>query len=468
MYFVTASRSASSRPAAPAASSSSSPPQVPRDPAGEEQVGRGDLVPRVVLAPVPPPNQREPLADVVGALGRQHELERLAVGRRRPHLEPLVLAVHPARVDRQPLEVLFEVLVARRPRRVAERGQEHLERRQTLLAVHDVARVHLPPERRQLAQHHGPQEVGPGLVAAPAVVVVDPVGRLAHVVPQRRPLLLLLPHVGPLEHGEHVAALFLKQLEDAQLAGFHPAQKGGGGRQDTPRLRVRTVPAPYARPRPQAPSPMPRPTTPPRPPRPRRADRALRPRGPSRTRVGVRAPIWTDHAGAGHPPGPPRVGRDLRGAHGPDGRGRRRCRGGQRVWEEPLRPPRRRPQPLVGLRPRAPGHRRPRLRRGRPRAPRVPAAPSGTAGDAGAGVRADARPGLLGDGRPERDLRPGQQGTRGRPPPPRCRPPRSTVPVPSGTASSPTAPSGSRKAPSPQRYPRANGPTTWASTPRPR
>ena len=130
-------------------------------------------------------------------LGAHHGVERWAVAVRRPDLE-LILGPGPER-----LRVRHERLDPHCRRRSAHREQldvqgvqQQLQRRQPLLAVDDRSLLHQPGRVLDLLQDDGAEKVR---MVLPSGLRQEPIGHPNDVVPQRLPLVLLVPDVRSLE-----------------------------------------------------------------------------------------------------------------------------------------------------------------------------------------------------------------------------------------------------------------------------
>ncbi len=95
------------------------------------------------------------------------------------------------------------------PAEVSKRGEEDLKGGETLLTVDDLPLLDVRDGHLLRVQHHRAQEVDGRVLAAAKVL-----GELAlDVLPEWRPMLLLLPHVLPLKDGDLEPHF---SLEDAQ------------------------------------------------------------------------------------------------------------------------------------------------------------------------------------------------------------------------------------------------------------
>lgn len=102
-----------------------------------------------------------------------------------------------------------------------------MQRRQALLAVDQRALVDVRARRQRLVAHDRPEkvrrqrEIGPrrdeGLDA------LHVVKKLYEVLPQLSPLILLVPHVSPLEDRHHVLDVRLKDPQKGPGVGLHRA-----------------------------------------------------------------------------------------------------------------------------------------------------------------------------------------------------------------------------------------------------
>ena len=152
--------------------------------------------------------------------------KRAPIQARRPQLEFLV-AVDTAveHQARDPLGLtrrseLFEDLLCC--------VQQDLGRRQSLLSIDDQTGLDLGGSRQLLLKYHRPHEVLAsaflGLRAAPSQVrqfFEIALGRIPNIVPERFPLFVLVPHVGPLKCWDDVSDVLLEEALQRQGVCLH-------------------------------------------------------------------------------------------------------------------------------------------------------------------------------------------------------------------------------------------------------
>lgn len=195
------------------------------DATGEEQVGLDEARARVKLAGVLAALERVLGFEVGRGARDERRLEVVPVGVRRPDLEALDLRIAHAAVLGEPREVVVEARLLRALHDIAEGSEQELQRRQALLPVDDLDGVDLPPVDLDLVEDHRPEEVVLDAVAAraPRLTVEDGLGASGDVLPERLPLLVLLPHVRALEKRHDVPPLLLEHLDERELARLHAA-----------------------------------------------------------------------------------------------------------------------------------------------------------------------------------------------------------------------------------------------------
>ena len=81
-----------------------------------------------------------------------------------------------------------------------KRVQQELQRGQALLPVNNCALLHLAGLLLNLLEHHRTEKVWMMLVAGPDQ---NPIRDAHDVIPQRVPLVFLVPDIRPLEQGDH-------------------------------------------------------------------------------------------------------------------------------------------------------------------------------------------------------------------------------------------------------------------------
>ena len=133
-----------------------------------------------------------------------------------------------------------ECVLAERLERRRGCVHEQLQGRQALLAIDDAARLQIPKDRLLCLNHDRTEEV-PGIA-----------GRLREpelrqppdVLPQRRPLLVLLPDVRPLEQRHHQVLRLHEDILRSADVRFHqtapPVYFSGAGSEGPPRERLIT------------------------------------------------------------------------------------------------------------------------------------------------------------------------------------------------------------------------------------
>ena len=176
-------------------------------------------------------------AMIHGRRGRHHIVERRAVAVGGPHLE-LVLGrdAERGRVLHEGLQPQGRLRGTHGEQLCVQRVDQQLQGRQPLLPVDDRPRLQRAHRVLQLLQHDGAKEVRLVLAAR----VCEETLRHAHdVLPQRLPLVLLVPDVGPLEQrDDQPLRLHEDQLRSSNLgihqrssdaqSPFRPLRRGGG------------------------------------------------------------------------------------------------------------------------------------------------------------------------------------------------------------------------------------------------
>ena len=147
-----------------------------------------------------------------------HRCERRSVGVRRPDLEDVDALRDQLVVPCEAAQDRRLLLRAGVVSHVRRRGQEQLQRRQTLLTIDDRVERDCARPVDDLVEHDRSEEVRVTRIAT-AVQALFQDG--LDVLPKRLPLPLGVPHVRPLVEGHDVADVTLKQLLHCPRVRLH-------------------------------------------------------------------------------------------------------------------------------------------------------------------------------------------------------------------------------------------------------
>src|SRR6266550_54081 len=127
--------------------------------------------------------------------GFHHLSEVVPVDVRGPDFEIVVLVfAHGVAIACELQERLAMPVVATRLTQVTKGFEKELESRKTLLAIDDRTSLNVTSGLPYLIQYDSAKKVGSDFLT-----IEQAFGETPHVMPQRLPLVFLVPHVGPLE-----------------------------------------------------------------------------------------------------------------------------------------------------------------------------------------------------------------------------------------------------------------------------
>jgi hypothetical protein len=136
-----------------------------------------------------------------------------------PELEQLVVILDiVGRVVRQLLQPTREIILSPRLQHRSRRVHQQLQGRQPLLAIDDEPGLEGTRLVVLRLEHHSAQEMG----GRTGEVAETQLGHAAHVLPQRHPLVLLIPYVRTLEQRNYQV---LRQVENLQRRAHNSLHK---------------------------------------------------------------------------------------------------------------------------------------------------------------------------------------------------------------------------------------------------